>query len=365
MGPVSWKNASTLIVLARNRLSQAVINNKNNDVQKLLPDYSCMLLKRSSQSKFFANAFVFPGGATEVADFSPSWLEHFDEHGFNREKLASQFVVSQQDKVPLYADIPNSDCIPEVGYRISAIRETFEETGVLFCKPAQIHGQSNSILKADDLIEWQKRIHHNPEEFLILCKKYFLLPDLWSLYEWSNWLTPTNMGPKRYDTMFYVCVIDNIPDVRIDGKEITQVLWTDPYNAILKHVQGHIWLAPPQLYELCRFAQIDTVEDLKIFCKSRQQKGIERWLPIRSQSEEGYTTILPGDSLYPVPKDTNTPNIEDRQLSTKHTEILKNRICFTSPNLFRIVCNVIDPHGHKQPRNLVDEMTENIHQSKM
>lgn len=72
-----------------------------------------------------------------------------------------------------------------------------------------------------------------------------------------------------------------------------------------------------------------------------------------------------GDSLYPVPKDTNTPNIEDRQLSTKHTEILKNRICFTSPNLFRIVCNVIDPHGHKQPRNLVDEMTENIHQSKM
>lgn len=59
-------------------------------------------------------------------------------------------------------------------------------------------------------------------------------------------------------------------------------------------MQGHIWLAPPQLYELCRFAQIGTVEDLKIFCKSRQQKGIERWLPIRSQSEEGYTTILPG-----------------------------------------------------------------------
>jgi nucleoside diphosphate-linked moiety X motif protein 19 len=209
--------------LARNRLSQAV-QNKANEQQKHVSDYSCMLLKRSSQSKFFANAFVFPGGAIEVADFSPSWLEHFNENGFNREKLASEFVVSKHDKIPLYANAPHPDCIPEVGYRISAIRETFEETGVLFCKPIQTHQQSSKVLKIDDLIEWQKRVHHNPEEFLRLCKKYFLLPDLWSLYEWSNWLTPVNMGPKRYDTIFYICVVDNLPDVRIDGSEITEVL---------------------------------------------------------------------------------------------------------------------------------------------
>jgi nucleoside diphosphate-linked moiety X motif protein 19 len=183
-----------------------------------------MLLKRSSQSKFFANAFVFPGGAIEVADFSPSWLEHFNENGFNREKLTSEFVVSKHDKVPLYGNAPHPDCIPEVGYRISAIRETFEETGVLFCKPIQSHKQSNNVLKIDDLIEWQKRVHHNPEEFLLLCKKYFLLPDLWSLYEWSNWLTPVNMGPKRYDTIFYICVVDDLPDVRIDGSEIIELL---------------------------------------------------------------------------------------------------------------------------------------------
>ncbi len=183
-----------------------------------------MLLKRSSQSKFFANAFVFPGGAIEVADFSPSWLEHFNENGFNREKLTSEFVVSKHDKVPLYGNAPHPDCIPEVGYRISAIRETFEETGVLFCKPIQSHKQSNNVLKSDDLIEWQKRVHHNPEEFLLLCKKYFLLPDLWSLYEWSNWLTPVNMGPKRYDTIFYICVVDDLPDVRIDGSEIIELL---------------------------------------------------------------------------------------------------------------------------------------------
>ena len=60
-------------------------------------------------------------------------------------------------------------------------------------------------------------------------------------------------------------------------------------------MQGHIWLAPPQLYELSRLAEINNAENLKIFSKKRQQQGLERWLPIRCKTKNGdIMTILPG-----------------------------------------------------------------------
>lgn len=183
-----------------------------------------MLLKRAATSKFFAKAYVFPGGATEPSDFSSRWMDHFARHGFERQQLASQLVIPQSAKLPLYSDtsLP-AGSLPEVGYRISAIRETFEETGVLVCKSADPSDIADPIAKISDVKKWQKRVHSNPDEFLLLCQEHRLLPDVWSLYEWSNWLTPEHMGPKRYDTIFYVCLLDRLPEVRIDGKEITEV----------------------------------------------------------------------------------------------------------------------------------------------
>lgn len=185
-----------------------------------------MLLKRSATSKFFAKAFVFPGGAIETADFSNSWLDYFAERGFGCDQLVSDFVFSQHTQIPIYADALSSypDCIPEVGYRISAIRETFEETGVLICKPiASDLKLSESLVTIASLSEWRDRVHRDPKEFFIFCKKFNLYPDIWSLCEWSNWLTPVHVGTKRYDTMFYLCIVDETPEVRIDGQEITQV----------------------------------------------------------------------------------------------------------------------------------------------
>ena len=65
-------------------------------------------------------------------------------------------------------------------------------------------------------------------------------------------------------------------------------------SAVRQHLEGHIWLAPPQLYELCRMANFDHAEKLKTFAKTKQLSGIEQWLPIRHQAEEGFMTVLPG-----------------------------------------------------------------------
>lgn len=354
MAAIPWKNAASLIVLARNRFSQ---NGQNHQFSKYQYDYSCMLLKRSAKSKFFAKAFVFPGGATEPADFDSKWIHHFNQNGFSREQLLSQFVVPNKSRLPLYMDAvqANNDCIPEVGYRISAIRETFEETGVLFCKTPS----STDISSINNLREWQERVHRNPDEFLRLCEEHKIFPDIWSLYEWSDWLTPEHMGPKRYDTIFYISVLEAIPDVKIDGKEITEVRWSDPTSAISEHVQGNIWLAPPQIYELCRLAHFETSKDIKSFASTRQLSGICRWLPVGKTSKGLMMTVLPGDALHPT-SDTQTSAYENEREEPSPDKNDKNRMEFSSPVVCRIICNIDDPHGHRKPMNLVDLITEEM-----
>jgi len=320
-----------------------------------------MLLKRSAKSKFFAKAFVFPGGATEPADFAVSWLDHFNQNGFSREQLLSQFVVTDKAKIPLYEDALNSsnNCIPEVGYRISAIRETFEETGVLFCK------KLSSVARINNLREWQERVHADPTEFLRMCQQNELCPDIWSLYEWSDWLTPAHMGPKRYDTIFYICVLDETPEVSIDGQEITEIRWSDPVNAISEHVQGNIWLAPPQIYELSRMAHFENAKDLKEFASTRQRSGITRWLPVGKKTSNGLMTVLPGDVLYPS-TDTQPSAIEsENDHSFDDSSADKNRIEFSSPTVCRLICNIKDPHGHKHPMDLINLITQEMTLSRL
>lgn len=59
--------------------------------------------------------------------------------------------------------------------------------------------------------------------FLELCLQFNKCPDIWSLYEWWNWLTPISVGHKRFDTMFYICCLEQQPDVVLDNTEVTKL----------------------------------------------------------------------------------------------------------------------------------------------
>ena len=66
-----------------------------------------------------------------------------------------------------------------------------------------------------------KRCGKDGSAFIDLCVETGLCPDVWSLYEWSNWLTPISVGHKRFDTMFYICCLEKQPKVVLDYTEVT------------------------------------------------------------------------------------------------------------------------------------------------
>lgn len=53
-----------------------------------------------------------------------------------------------------------------------------------------------------------------------MCDKFQCYPDIWALHEWSNWLTPTTFGNKRFNTAFFMTFMESQPDAHFDPTEM-------------------------------------------------------------------------------------------------------------------------------------------------
>lgn len=117
---------------------------------------------------------VFPGGVLDEADSSPDWLSVF---GYLKSYLPS--LASPHD-LPLYTHV-SGPLSGEVAFRICAIREMFEEAGVLLVRDkddqvpvdallAGTFRPSVRVLPESVREHWRTKVHNNAYEFLALCK---------------------------------------------------------------------------------------------------------------------------------------------------------------------------------------------------
>ena len=203
-----------------------MINKDRIDLSQVL------LLKRSAKSKFMPNLYVFPGGVASDADFSAEWLQVFDLLGAEQRQNPFDFVQRGGQGAPMFSRLRDksfSQIPSEIAFRICAIRETFEESGVLLTKkisdspsfvPSLWDGPSfGSFCEEEAVIqEWRQWVNDDPVQFLRMCQDLQMVPDVWSLYEWSNWLTPRESS-RRFDTAFYLCCVDSKPHVCEDKGE--------------------------------------------------------------------------------------------------------------------------------------------------
>ncbi|GFY44166.1 nucleoside diphosphate-linked moiety X motif 19 [Trichonephila inaurata madagascariensis] len=242
-----WREAASVMIVVRTSLQELVGNNlasmmnrarssNQQPVSKNHCDYRLLMVKRSGLSSFMANAYVYPGGLVEIADYSPRWYDVFRARGISKGSLKefgnrvkgprpliiTESVTLQCAGVPLNQNTDREDAPlpPDVALRIAAIRETFEETGVLLMTRGENAPSSLSWYEGVDLVAWQERIRQDPIAFADFCLEAKVCPDIWSLYEWWDWLTPTSVGHRRYDTMFYVCCLEKQPEVVLDHSEV-------------------------------------------------------------------------------------------------------------------------------------------------
>ncbi|KAI9485153.1 hypothetical protein BDB00DRAFT_773631, partial [Zychaea mexicana] len=159
-------------------------------------NYQLLMMKRNAKSSFI-NAHVFPGG-----------------------------VVDKQDEAWKF------DSVSELTSKICAIRETFEESGLLLTHPP-----AHTVFKDAAAREaWRERVHNDASQFKVLCETYKLVPAVDTLIPFANWITPA-VERRRYNTQFFLTVLD--PSIAVqettvaDGKELVQLDWFTPEEGMI------------------------------------------------------------------------------------------------------------------------------------
>lgn len=358
---MSIKKASTLII------SNALETRVNNF------DYNIILLKRSEKMRAWPGALVFPGGKFDDSiDNSENWLKVF----FN----AEQFSIIQSNPGSLknqFQGLFNNSLfgqnnfeikrklkmiIPyEIAYRLCAIRETFEETGILIAyekdnsmnEKEKLDNQltlPNSKLYTkvyeknhDALKNWQKRVKNDPKNFLEMFLEMNLIPDIRGLHEWANWITPS-FEKYRFDTVFFSCFIEKQIDkslIHLDHDEIEDIKKYTPVESVKRFNNKEIKFIPPQFYELRRMSKFENFHALSQYSLDRQKNGIKPWLP--KHCTDIKLGVLPGDHLYDsfIDQDPRSSNeiLESSSSNEKSPQLKKNRVIRRSDNSFYVECN--------------------------
>lgn len=189
-----------------------------------------LMLRRHERSSFVPNAWVFPGGITEQLD-----LDLAREIGDGSELAAM---------------------------RITAARETFEETGVWLGSPL------------DEADAKRKRLLAGNLSFRHLLSDASL--DLDSLVWTSRWITPVGL-PKRFDTYFFIAKTTGSIEATPEDREAVEVTWVHPANALARHAAGEMQMVFPTLRNLEALAGFDHVDAL---IESRRGAVIDPVLPV-------------------------------------------------------------------------------------
>lgn len=204
------------------------------------------LTRRHSQLKFLGGFYVFPGGRRDEEDFCEQAILRMRARDLKKK-------VEQVDS--------KESVEAKLGYYATAIREAFEEAGVLIA--CQKNGEqvllSGEKKKELDLL--RAKLHQRQISFLQILSELDLYYDLDRLFWFAHWITPKT-SPKRFDTQFFVAQIPEGQTPKAFSEEIEEELWISPKEALEKWKRGEMKMIPPTLASLGRLNRISAFPDL-------------------------------------------------------------------------------------------------------
>lgn len=205
-----------------------------------------LLMRRNRNAGFVPGAYVFPGGRVDVADGDAAAIDLVD--GLSADQSARRLGL----------DDPSA----AMAFYLAALREAFEETGILVgVRPdgssppsAAVDAAVNEVrdrlmtdllVFSDALSELECRIAGDAVEYI------------------AHWITPIP-EPRRYDTRFFAARVPPGTEAIVDPREMTDALWLSPGEALHRCDEGTLPMVFPTiktLEELERFNSVDAALD--------------------------------------------------------------------------------------------------------
>ena len=240
MTPVPARDAATVLLL-RERASGLEV----------------FLVRRNAVVDFMAGAHVFPGGKVDAVDSEPGLLQ--------------RLRGAHEPSTP-----------PEL--YVAALRETFEEAGVLLSGDFRAGGLDDArlaVARGDSFASVLEQLGANLDAAL--------------LAPWTRWVTPA-VSPKRFDARFFLAAAPVEQLARHDDYETTASVWIEPLEA-LAHVQrGEMMIAPATYKCLAVLATYGTVAEAFAAARAAPPRA---WCPVVRNEGGRRLVILSDDPDHP------------------------------------------------------------------
>lgn len=196
-----------------------------------------LLLQRTWDAVFLPGYFVFPGGAVDAQE------PHGREHALG----------------PGDAEISQIMSVDEGGadYMLAAVRECFEEAGILVA----VDKQGNPVSGDHSVHGDRESVFRGELSLADVCRKHGLSIPLDRLAYLSHWITPPG-PPRRFDTRFFVTTAPEGQLACHDGVETIDHVWIRPEDALEHHRSGRRLLGLPTIRTLRVLSDFGTTDAL-------------------------------------------------------------------------------------------------------
>ena len=235
--------------------------------------FEVLLVRRSSKSAFVPSAYVFPGGKVEPDDCLPEMANYC-----RKDDLIKS--ISFLDGAPSTQSA--------LGILTAAIRETFEEAGILLVR--QESGKATSFDKnvEEQLLSYRTNLNRGNLKFLDLLKKEKFVLAVDRLYYFSRWITP-ELSPLRFDARFFIAEVPEGQKAFHDGDEVTKHIWITPAQALQRYSQRKIYMVAPTVVTLEELSRFQTVNEAIESIANKNIKAVLTRLIIENNETQEHT----------------------------------------------------------------------------
>jgi 8-oxo-dGTP pyrophosphatase MutT (NUDIX family) len=198
------------------------------------------LLKRASSMAFAGGFYAFPGGGVDPRD-------------------ADAAIAWAGPAPAVWAERFGGDEAEARALLCAAVRETFEESGVLFAGP-----DAESIVSDTTGPDWEadrKALVSRETSLAEFLERRGLVLRTDLLGGWSRWITP-EFEPRRYDTAFFVAALPEGQRTRDVSGEADNTVWSAPRKAIADHESGTALMLPPTITTLREITPFSTAGEV-------------------------------------------------------------------------------------------------------
>ena len=227
------------------------------------------MMVRHYEIDFNSGALVFPGGSVDKGD---------------KEIIATPALYSGGEGLDEAT----------LSFRIAAIRETFEESGILLARPSGSKALVDAKRASEIEAAHRADLCDGKISFLKVLTDNGMVLALDELVPYAHWITPEGM-PKRFDTWFFLAAAPPEQVGAHDGKESTDSIWVSPREALEGGESGRFKLPFPTTRNLIKLGKQDSV---KAALDDSRGKSVVTVTPVMTKTSTGRQLRIPLEAGY-------------------------------------------------------------------